>query len=185
MFKSAKALITAAALMIVSVFAPALSSQQTTPESPQQKNQAAAPVPAQILTAKKVFISNLGVANGALNGIFNGTTDRAYQQFYAAMLTWGHYELVSSPAECDLVFEINVRGTGVGRNLKLVIRDLKTRVVLWTIIEYVEVASRRSNLDKNFDKAVLALVNDVARLAGLPPAIPVAAKKNSGAETSD
>ena len=46
----------------------------------------AAPLPSQILTAKKVFISNADA----------GTMDN-YNQFYAAIKTWGRYELVSAP----------------------------------------------------------------------------------------
>ena len=29
-----------------------------------------------------------------------------YNEFYAAMKSWGRYELVSSPADADMVFEI-------------------------------------------------------------------------------
>jgi hypothetical protein len=56
----------------------------------------AAPRPAQIVAAKKVFISNAGVG-----------TDMTYDQFYAAIKGWGRYELVASPADADLVFEIS------------------------------------------------------------------------------
>jgi hypothetical protein len=65
------------------------------------------PVPAQIFTAKNVFISN-----GALDGIafqtFRKLSDvhQPYNAFYAAMKEWGKYTLVFSPAEADLVFEI-------------------------------------------------------------------------------
>jgi len=42
-----------------------------------------APLPAQIVNAKRIFISNAGDDNR--DGAYNGGTDRAYNQFYAAM----------------------------------------------------------------------------------------------------
>src|SRR5579872_3002052 len=65
---------------------------------------ASAPLPSQIVTAKKVFISNAG---GEFNThIWSGAPVRTYNQFYAAIKSWGRYELVSAPANADLVLEI-------------------------------------------------------------------------------
>jgi hypothetical protein len=61
-----------------------------------------APVPSTIFTAKKVFISN---ATGEMV-LPPGNPDMTYDEFYAAMKTWGRYTLVSSPADADMVFEI-------------------------------------------------------------------------------
>jgi len=67
----------------------------------------AAPIPAQIVTAKKVFISNGGVDGAALAAFKRaGDSNEPYNRFYAAMKSWGRYELVASPADADLVFEI-------------------------------------------------------------------------------
>jgi hypothetical protein len=62
----------------------------------------APPVPSTILTAKKVFISN---TTGEMV-LPPGNPDMTYNEFYAAMKSWGRYELVSSPADADMVFEI-------------------------------------------------------------------------------
>ena len=59
-----------------------------------------APIPTQILTCKKVFVSN-GESN-AKTTIPNLT----YNEFYAHMKSWGKYELSPAPADADLVFEI-------------------------------------------------------------------------------
>jgi hypothetical protein len=68
-----------------------------------------APIPAQILTAKKVFIANGGGDESRYDTAwFSGGPDRAYNQFYAAMKTWGRYELVAAPGDADLVFEIRL-----------------------------------------------------------------------------
>src|ERR1035441_8663261 len=66
----------------------------------------AAPIPSQILTAKKVFISNAGGEYDA--GIWSGGRERSYNEFYAAMKSWGRYELVSSPGDADLVFQVGL-----------------------------------------------------------------------------
>lgn len=97
------------------------------------------------------------------------------------MKSWGHYELVGSPAEADLVFEISSRtsflGVGItsGRNitdpqLRLAIIDPVTRITLWTFIEHIDPALLQSNRDKNFDQAVSSLFNDIRNVAGQPVA---------------
>jgi len=65
------------------------------------------PVPALILTAKKVFIANGGGDESLFDSPqYSGGPDRLYNEFYAAMKSWGRYELVGSPHEADLVFEV-------------------------------------------------------------------------------
>src|SRR5215813_3312440 len=69
--------------------------------------QQSAPIPSPIPNAKKVFIANAGAdALVAALDQGKGTGDRFYNIFYAAMKTWGHYELLDSPAGADLVLEI-------------------------------------------------------------------------------
>ena len=53
-----------------------------------------APLPAVIVGAKKVFLSNGGGSN------------LAFDAFYAAMRDWGRYEIVGSPADSDLIIEL-------------------------------------------------------------------------------
>src|SRR5207302_11068504 len=62
-----------------------------------------APLPSQIYTSKKVFVSNGG---DETLGDYSGGPDRAYNQLYAALKGWGPYEPVSAPADAELVFEI-------------------------------------------------------------------------------
>ena len=152
-----------------------------------QKESLLAPLPAQILTARKVFVSNAG---GDTLGDYSGGPNRAYDQLYAAVQGWGRYELVAAPADAELVFEIsfaiplvgeNVTGGGSGHTLvssrpvkdpqfRLSIRDLKTHVLLWTFTEHVQSALLQGNRDKNFDLAMAALVNDIRNVAGQPAA---------------
>lgn len=118
-----------------------------------------APIPSQILTAKKVFISNAGVEfawnrESAWNGepTWSGGLTRPYNQLYATIKNWGQYELLAAPVDADIVIEISVidpvvGGTVLSQNggssdtpqFKLVLLDPKTRIVLWTIKEIVPV----------------------------------------------
>ncbi len=129
----------------------------------QPKGPAPAPVPAQIVTAQKVFISNAGGASLETvidETVFNGGPDRPYNEFYASMKSWGRYELVSSPADADLILEISWVLTDTGLRLpvlgqlRLVVIDPKTHVTLWNITEYVRGAILLGNRDKNFDQAM-------------------------------
>jgi hypothetical protein len=155
-------------------------SKQTTP---------VAPIPAQILTAKKVFIANGGGDESWYSGPwYSGNADRLYNEFYAAMNSWGHYELVATPADADLVMEIQevifqgqhlAGGTDTERDLydtqiRLVIRDAKTQQILWGLTEHAQVAVLQGNRDKNFEHALAGIVAEVKRIA--TPAASEAAK---------
>jgi hypothetical protein len=157
-----------------------------------QKVSVPAPLPAQIFTAKKVFVSNAG---GDSLGEYSGGPDRAYDEIYGALKGWGRYELASAPADAELVFEISFSmpilgeavsgggGTPVSNKtvkdpqLRLAILDVKTHVLLWTFTEHLQNALLQGNRDKNFEHAMAALVNDIKNVAGQPgPAANGAAK---------
>jgi hypothetical protein len=136
-----------------------------------------APIPAQIGSAKRLFISNAGEEaffRLPKDAMYRGGANRAYNQFYAAMKSWGRYELVSAPADADLVFEIGFiekyEGTLPVFQFKLVVLDLKTHVALWTITEYAEPAGMAKNREKNYDLAMSALVEDVKIVVTTPAA---------------
>lgn len=66
-----------------------------------------APIPVQIGTGKKVFISNAQGLSAAVTAAPNQT----YNEFYAAMNDWGRYELLATPGDADLIFEIRFEVT--------------------------------------------------------------------------
>jgi len=176
----------AAALVVV----PALEAQQEEePQAAEQHPKEAippvppAPIPAQIITAKKVFISNApGYAFGDYYPV-----DHTYNQFYALVKDWRRYELVSSPAEADLVIEISltaiitaVRGSAASgcsskgeMQFRVTILDPKTRISLWWFSEPVQGAFRRATLLKNVDMAMTNVVGDLKKLT--TPAVASAA----------
>ena len=89
-----------AAFAIVFTTVPVLKAQKS-------NGTPAAPVPAQIITSTKVFISNAGADSTSLTALRNAEEpDQPYNELYAAMKSWGRYELVAAPADADLVFEI-------------------------------------------------------------------------------
>jgi hypothetical protein len=144
---------------IVLTLTVAASAQQAKNDAP-----VPAPVPEQIAQAKTVFISNAG-ADGA--EMYSGGDDRPYNQFYAAMKTWGRYELTPAPAGSDLVFELLVTSpaTEPDVRLRLTILDPSTHVVLWALTAHVKTAARQATAVKNFDDAMTQLVADVKDLA--------------------
>jgi len=145
--------------------------------SAQQPKAAPAPVPAQIAAAQKVFIANAGgesLETVIDETVFNGGPDRPYNEFYSAMKSWGHFELVSSPADADLVLEISWVLTDTGLRLpvlgqlRLVVIDPKTHVTLWNFTEYVRGALLLGNRDKNFDQAMNTVVARMKALMSPP-----------------
>jgi len=174
MCRQAKALVILAVVMssLFTGFAAAQGKQQAEP----------APIPTQISTAKRVFIANAGGDDpGVLEPLFSGGPDRAYNQFYAAKKSAGRYELVGSPAEADLLFEVRFTvipdkrptglwgtgGTGDSNDavFRLEIRDPKMNALLWAYNEHMEWAILQGNRNKNFDQALARLVTDVASVA--------------------
>ena len=143
----------------------------------QPKDAVPAPIPPQIASSHKVFISNAGGESfEAVIGqtVFNGGPDRPYDEFYTSMKDWGRFELVSSPADADLVFEVSWALTDTGLRLpvlgqlRLVVIDPKTHITLWTFTQYVRGAMLLGNRDKNFDQAMTTVVNHLKLLA-VPP----------------
>ncbi len=77
----------------------------------QKSTDAPAPVPVQITRGKKVFISNAG---GDTNYLYSGGPDCLYNQFYAAIQSWGRYQLVAGPGDADLVLAISFSNQFIG-----------------------------------------------------------------------
>jgi hypothetical protein len=136
-----------------------------------------APVPPGLLHAKKIFISNAGADSGLFPHPFSGDPDRAFYQFYADVLSWGRYQLVSSPADADLVFELQLSAPSGPSNadkskgasdplpmFRLVIYDRPTHYALWALTESIAPAEKQKTHDHNFDEALASLVLDAGRL---------------------
>lgn len=148
----------------------------------QGEKEAPAPVPAQIPTAKRAFLSNAGGVvnhNAPPPGTgFSGGPDRAYNQFYAAVKKTGEFELAAAPAEADVILEIRFDepyywlGKGdiaVDPQIRLVIRDPRTHTALWGITEHIGGGLLQRSRDNNLGLAVQDAVKAVLALRRRTP----------------
>ena len=109
------------------------------PVSWSQQAAAPAPIPDQIVAARKVFISNGGVDFASAVDLRRAIGPNApYNQFYAAMKRWGRYEHVGTPADAELVLQLAFTAPlssfhTYQPQLTLAILDTKTHFRLWTL----------------------------------------------------
>lgn len=177
-----RSVILLAALAVVLPMAPA---QQMPP----------APIPAPITSAQKLFIGNAGMDAFSLQAFeelgLNGASP--YNVLYSTVNSWGKYQLVSAPADADLVLEIRFTAPFSGGNgerswdfqrilanvawqfqIEVQIYDAKTHFLLWTLTEPVRPANLKGTWLKNIATANAALAGDVKSLlsssAGPAPA---------------
>lgn len=144
-----------------------------------------APVPRQVLDARTVFVGNGGSESYGADSYFrltryDGGPNRPYSEFYGALKDWGHYDLVGSTTDADLLLVIRFTNPIVDRDpngnkyenvlvydpqLSLTMNDPKTGVMLWTITEHIEPGgNNREANNRHFDEAIDRLVGDLKRL---------------------
>jgi hypothetical protein len=142
-----------------------------------------APIPAELLSARKIFISNAGADSGLFPHPFSGDPNRGYNELFAGLHALAQFELVSSPAQADLVLELRLvapygpsspnKQNGAADPLpmfRLVAYDRPSHYVLWTFTSTVEVALKQQTHDRNFDEAISNLVADFQALTRAPRA---------------
>jgi hypothetical protein len=150
----------------------------------QAVTQPAPPPPAQIASAHTVFLTK-----GTDDPNFPIDSTQSYNDIYAALKAWGHYQLVSAPDQADLVFQLRgvapIAGvTGVHGTVssytspafQLYLRDPKSNIVLWTITSPVTLAGRNQTFARWVSISETNLVSRIKVLGGQPL---------SAAETSD
>lgn len=147
---------------------PALPAQQTSPTPTRP-----APIPEQIRSARRIFVSNGGGSN--YFNIYTDGPDRAYNSFYAELQQENRYQLVGSPSQADLIFEIRAIAPAVGEDhgavgynpqLILSIQDPQTHAVLWTTTANVRAIGLQASRDRKFDASVAVLVDRMDQVTG-------------------
>jgi hypothetical protein len=148
-----------------------------TPVTPaQQPAQDFAPVPPQVTSAHTVFVSN-GGGDNYFEYLVTGGVARAYSSFYSALQQSNQYQLVSAPAQADLIFEIRAiapavyDGQGItsyNPQLVLSILDPQTRTVLWTTSANVRAMGSLKRRDRGFDQSMAVLIDKLAQVTGQP-----------------
>jgi hypothetical protein len=159
-----------------SIYAATVQNTPVPVQTPQTTPPPQAPVPTEIAAAHTVFVVN----NGA-DANFPITAQDAYNEVYAALQAWGHFQLVSSPDQADLVFQLRdiapvtgVYGDRTGAYainspaFQLAIKNPKTNVTLWTINSPVLIAGRKATRARELNIAVTNLVSRVKVLANQP-----------------
>ena len=141
-----------------------------------------APVPTQICSAKKVFVSNAGGDELDPRRFDFPTVDpsRPYNQFYAAIKAAGKLQPVLTPADADLVLqprfsqsvtalEFHIGGSG-DPILKLAVLDPKSNVLLWAFSEIVPATTGshwKEKREDNFNQALAKLLNEFTGLCNV------------------
>jgi hypothetical protein len=146
-------------------------------------------VTGRIADAKKVFVSNAG-EDGVAGANLPGGANACYNTFYASLKQWAHYQLVTSPRDADLVFEISAtekhwdhdpsivgiaappsnRGVRIYPAIvTLTVEDKLSRSTLWTThVTAVTTANKQSTKLKQFDTAIETLTDRLKAMAAAP-----------------
>jgi hypothetical protein len=109
-------------------------------------------VPAAIASAHTVLLTNVGIT--ARLGL---DTNQLYNDIHQRLAQWGYYQLVSTPQQADLIFQldeidprngINVTpGTDVYNrtpSFRIVILDARTGIALWTVTAPIYIKGRKT-----------------------------------------
>lgn len=150
----------AIALLFLAMIAIPIQAQQ--PAEP-----AAAPVPSQIVSARKVFIANATGDHDPRVSKYFGGPDGIYNQFYADVKSGGRFEPVAAPTDADIVVQVTL-GTfplvAGYAGFRLSIFDPKTNVLLWTASEPVDPAFLAKTARKNIAESLQRLAADLQAL---------------------
>jgi hypothetical protein len=136
-----------------------------------EKDVTVSPLPAVIVNAKKVFLSN------------GGGSSPAYDAFYSKMKEWSKYKIVGSPEESDLIVELSYRvedstrvwnstntyyittqvhtKQNIDPQLVLTIFDAKMKNSLWSQTDHPGFAKREKNREKEAVNSAQRLVDDL------------------------
>jgi hypothetical protein len=140
--------------------------------SKSRKDVPLAPLPAKVVAAKKVFLSN------------GGGSDLAYDALYAAVKEWPRFEIVDTSAAADIIIDIRYvtedhgtrvwsttnASTGatnvhsrqiVDPQLVLTIFDPGSKEALWSTVEHRRLARLEKNREKETINAAQKLVNNL------------------------
>jgi hypothetical protein len=159
-----------------------------------------APLPSELLTAKKVFLSK-GV--GAAAFTVEGGFDLAFDAFYSDMKSWGRYVITDKPEDADLIMQVSYTAASGGThvysstntytnqtnvysqqildlNLTLVVYDSHAKTELWSTSVAPGTARLKKNQEKEMIKAGEKLVTTLKQRMALSPPTPSPANVPTG-----
>lgn len=110
------------------------------------------PVPASIANARSVVLTNVGITPRL--GL---DTNTLYNDIHSRLEQWGYYQLVSSPQQADLIFQLDEIDPRNGANVtpatdvynrtpsfRIVILDARTGIALWTVTAPIYITGRKT-----------------------------------------
>ncbi|HTV08192.1 MAG TPA: DUF4136 domain-containing protein [Candidatus Aquilonibacter sp.] len=110
------------------------------------------PLPAAIASAHTVLLTNVGVS--ARLGL---DSNELYNDIHQRMQQWGYYQLVSTPQQADLIFQLDEIDPRNGTNVtpgtdvynrtpsfRIVILDAKTGIALWTVTSPIYITGKKT-----------------------------------------
>lgn len=124
----------------------------------------AAPLPAQLLHAKKVFIVNAEGDSDPRIAKYVGGPNGIYDQFYGDVKNSGKFEVVDSPADADVALSVSLTVFAVVPGyprFRLSILDPKSNVLLWTISEPVDSAFLTKTARRNIAQSLAKITGDL------------------------
>jgi hypothetical protein len=152
------------------------TSSSTTSAAPVSGAPVPARIPAQIAASHAIFLSNLGA-----DASFPVGSDQVYTDIYNGLVAWGHYRLVNSPDQADLIFQLREVSTLTtvpsgddgfytvnNPAFQLTIVDPKSSVTLWTITSPVSLAGRNQTRSRWLSISETNLVSRIKVAAGEP-----------------
>ena len=142
-----------------------------------------APLPASVISARKVFLTN------------GGGSALAFDEFYSQMKAWGRFEIVGSPSAADVVVELryfveddgtrvsSVTNTDTGSTqiisrrivdpqLSVNIYDAKSKDLLWSVTDHRRLARREKNREKETINSADRLVDGMKERIVSPTSAP-------------
>lgn len=108
-----------------------------------------APLPAELISAKKAFLLK-GVGASAFT--VEGGFDLAFDAFYSDLKNWGRYSLTDKPEDADVVLEVSYSAV-FELQLTLIVYNSRTKAELWSTSVAPGRAYRKSNQEKEMVKA--------------------------------
>lgn len=127
----------------------------------------AAPLPAQLLHAKKVFVINAEGDGDPRIAKYVGGPNGIYDQFYADVKNSGKFEIVDSPADADVALSVSLTVFAVipgYPGFRLSVLDPKSNVLLWTISEPVDSAFLTKTARRNIAQSLAKITQDLTAL---------------------
>jgi len=136
-----------------------------------------APIPVPLLSAQRVFLANGGTDSISMDAFKKAAqVNEPYNSLYLALQTWGHWQLLASPSDADLILVVRftaplVTGPSYAPQLELTILDGKTHAPVWSLTQPVEGAFRVATWKKNYGDGIAALMTQLKTLT-TPTAAP-------------